>query len=203
MSRRSATASPADSTRCTVSKSAKKPWKQAATLSRPCAWMGPPGSRARSRAVSVNAGASRCGSHRATSAAMSAAMGWCCMTELLSTWCSQRTAPSRPPGKVERSSQVLSARPPGVHVQVADEVVGEVAGVGVGAVDQRGAAAMQERQAHDVQAGCGRDAAVVQDATLAVEHRHLQERQVRTEAGGPHDALDAPAAELRGQSGGG
>jgi hypothetical protein len=49
---------PADSTSCTVSKSAKKRWKQAATASRPWAWIGPPGSRARSRVVSVSAATS-------------------------------------------------------------------------------------------------------------------------------------------------
>ena len=53
-------------------------------------------------------------------------------------------------------------------------MVGEVAGVGGGAVDQRRAAAAQERQPHDVEPGSGGDAAVVHDPALAVEHRHVR-----------------------------
>ena len=61
---------------------------------------------------------------------------------------------------------------------------GDVGGVGAGAVDQGGLAAAQERQADHVEAGArGDDAAVVADAALAVEHRHVTEAGEEAEVG--------------------
>ena len=76
------------------------------------------------------------------------------------------------------------------------EVLGEVAGVRSGAVDQRRLPPAQERQAHQVQPRRGGDPPVVHDAALPVEHPGLEEEgEVRAEAGRPDDGLDPAGTE--------
>ena len=75
----------------------------------------------------------------------------------------------------------------------------QLARVVAGAVDQRGFPAPQELQPHQIQARAIGDAAVVADHALAVEHRQLEPRIVRTVAGRPDDRLDRPAGEVEAE----
>src|SRR5690606_18899827 len=76
-------------------------------------------------------------------------------------------------------------------------VAGDTRDVVLGAVNEAGLAPAQERQPERVQPGRVHHAAVVAQASLAVEHRHVQPRVVRAEAGGPEHGADLAAPEVQ------
>ena len=79
-------------------------------------------------------------------------------------------------------------------------MVGKVAGIGRGPIDERRLAPAHERQTHDVHAPRGHDAAGVAHAALAVEHGHVQPGVIGPEAGRPDDRLDAAVAEIEAEA---
>ena len=78
-----------------------------------------------------------------------------------------------------------------------EEVVDEVAGVGLGAVDEARAAAAEEGEAHPVEAGRVDDhPPVVAHLALPVEDRHVQPRVVGPVARGPEHRVVALGDEV-------
>ena len=91
-----------------------------------------------------------------------------------------------PAGRHEAAEELLH------HGQVARQVLDELPGVVLGAVDEAGLAAAQEVQPDPVEPrGVRDDAAVVADLALAIEHRDVQPRVVGTEPGGPEHRVEA------------
>lgn len=78
------------------------------------------------------------------------------------------------------------AVPTGLGLKVADKMRGKLARVVLGTVDKARLASPQERQAHDIQARCINDTAVVSDAALAVEYRDRQPAVIWAETGRPN-----------------
>ncbi len=72
--------------------------------------------------------------------------------------------------------------------QVGGQVFRDIAGIIRGTRDETRIAPPEERQAQHVKSGrLADDAAVVLQLSLAVEHRHVQETEVRLESRGPDD----------------
>ena len=84
---------------------------------------------------------------------------------------------------------------------MADQVVGELAGVGPRAVDVRRAARPHGRQAEHVETGPVDDAAVVADPATPVEHGHLEPGVIGAGAGGPQDRADPGGAQVERERG--
>lgn len=88
------------------------------------------------------------------------------------------------------------AVPMGLSFKVADKMHGKLARVVLGTVDKARLASPQERQAHDIQARCINDAAVVSDAALAIEYRNRQPAVIWAETGRPNHRANAFMPEI-------
>ena len=98
-----------------------------------------------------------------------------------------------------RSARRESRRQPGSAAQERGEMFAEVAGVVFGAMDEARFAPAHEVETQHVQAWRVDDAAVVTQASLAIEHGHLQPVKVGTKARGPDDRADATPGQVERQ----
>ena len=76
----------------------------------------------------------------------------------------------------------------------------DIAGVVLGAVNERRFSATEHRQPDGVEARGGYDAAVVLQPALAVGHGHVESAGVRLEARRPDDRTDLAAREIEGEA---
>src|SRR5262245_53395784 len=81
-------------------------------------------------------------------------------------------------------------------VEVRRQMSAQIARVVARTIDECGFAPPEERDPHHVEAGALDHAAVVLDAALAIEHRHLEPGIVGTVTRGPDHRLDFAAREI-------
>src|SRR5262245_17082102 len=75
-------------------------------------------------------------------------------------------------------------------------MIAQIGGVRRGTIDQTRLATPEEWNAQEIHPRGFRDASIVPDAALSIEHRHVQPGVVGTEARSPDDGSNLPAAKI-------